>query len=92
MHADVPTYDRYVNHRRGVEKGPRQPTEGKSYNASWSNFLGGTDEWAFGFREPSPNILFYIPYINSRLFGPIPAVFIFPGDIISRLHRVQSGK
>lgn len=88
MHADVPTDDRYVNQHRGAEKGPRQPAEGKSYNAGWSNFLGGADEWAFGFREPSPNILFYIPYINSRLFGPISAVFIFPGDIISRLHRV----
>lgn len=34
----------------------------------------------------------YIPYINTTLFGPISAVFIFPGDIISRLHHVQSGK
>lgn len=44
MHADVPTDDRYVNLHRGTENGPRQPTEGKSYNTSSSNFLRGADE------------------------------------------------
>lgn len=48
MHADVPTDDRYVNQHHGAEKGPLQPAEGKSYNVSWSNFLGGADEWVFG--------------------------------------------
>lgn len=62
----------------------------KSKDSDFTNFFGELTVW---FKNPSQkNILFYIPYINSRLFGPVPAVFIFPSDIISCLHRAQREK